>query len=152
MKIYLALGTNIGCKEKNLRAAIAQIGERIGKSVSLSAFYTTTPWGFSSPNSFLNAVCCVETSLAPMEVLEEAQAIEREMGRRHKSVNGQYADRIIDIDLLLYDDLQLNTPQLVIPHPLMTQRRFVMEPLVEIAPNVVHPVLGKKLKDLPMPE
>lgn len=151
-EVYLGLGTNIGRKVKNIGVAVSKIGERIGKSISLSALYTTAPWGFSSPNSFLNAVCRVETFLSPLEVLEETQAIEREMGRRQKSVNGQYADRIIDIDLLLYGDLQINTPQLVIPHPLMTERRFVMEPLVEIAPDVIHPLLGIRLKDIPLPE
>lgn len=148
MKVYLGLGTNLGDKEANLHAAVRKINERIGEVTSLSAFYVTAPWGFSSENSFLNAACCVESELPPLELLRETQAIERELGRMKKSVGGNYSDRPMDIDLLLYGDLILHTPELEIPHPLMTERRFVMEPLAEIAPDVVHPVLGKKLGEL----
>lgn len=148
MKVYLGLGTNLGDKEANLHGAVQKINERIGEVASLSAFYVTAPWGFSSENSFLNAACCVETGLSPLDLLRETQAIERELGRMKKSVGGCYSDRLIDIDILLYGDLILHTPELEIPHPLMTERRFVMEPLAEIAPDVVHPVLGKKLGEL----
>lgn len=148
MKVYLGLGTNLGDKEANLNAAVQKINERIGEITSLSAFYLTAPWGFSSDHSFLNAACCVESELPPLDLLRETQAIERELGRMKKSVDGNYSDRLIDIDLLLYGDLILRTPELEIPHPLMTERRFVMEPLVEIASDVVHPVLGKRLGEL----
>ncbi len=148
MTVYLGLGTNLGNKEQNLRVAVKQIEERIGKVVSLSAFYATEPWGFSSGNSFLNAAACAETALSPFELLHEAQRIESEMGRAAKSVDGVYADRLIDIDLLLYDSAVLHDQRLTLPHPLMTQRRFVMEPLAEIAPELVHPVLGKPMKEL----
>jgi 2-amino-4-hydroxy-6-hydroxymethyldihydropteridine diphosphokinase len=148
MKVYLGLGTNLGDKEANLHAAVQKINERVGKVISLSAFYVTAPWGFSSENSFLNAACCVESELPPLEILKETQAIERELGRMKKSVGGNYSDRLIDIDILLYGDLILHTPELELPHPLMTERRFVMEPLIEIAPDVVHPVLGRKLKEI----
>lgn len=148
MKVYLGLGTNLGDKEANLHAAVQKINERIGEITSLSAFYVTAPWGFSSDHSFLNAACCVESELPPLDLLKETQAIERELGRMKKSVDGNYSDRLIDIDLLLYGDLILRTPELEIPHPLMTERRFVMEPLAEIAPDVVHPVLGKRLGEL----
>ncbi|WP_071147583.1 2-amino-4-hydroxy-6-hydroxymethyldihydropteridine diphosphokinase [Bacteroides ihuae] len=147
-KVYLGLGTNLGDKEQNLRNAIEEIEERIGKIISLSAFYVTTPWGFDSENSFLNAAICVETSFSPISVLLETKKIELQMGRTHKSVGGIYSDRLIDIDLLLYDDLLLNTDELVLPHPLMTQRLFVMEPLAEIAPNLLHPFLHKTMKTL----
>ena len=146
--VYLGLGTNLGDKEQNLRMSIKKIEERIGNVVSLSAFYATAPWGFSSENSFLNAAVCVETTLLPLQVLEETQKIERELGRTEKSVNGLYADRLIDIDLLLYDDRVMDAEGLILPHPLMTERRFVMEPLSEIAPDVVHPVLHKTMKEL----
>ena len=146
--VYLGLGTNLGDKEQNLRMSIKKIEERIGNVVSLSAFYATAPWGFSSENSFLNAAVCVETTLLPLQVLEETQRIERELGRTEKSVNGLYADRLIDIDLLLYDDRVMDAECLILPHPLMTERRFVMEPLSEIAPDVVHPVLHKTMKEL----
>lgn len=146
--VYLGLGTNLGDKEQNLRMSVKKIEERIGNVVSLSAFYATAPWGFSSDNSFLNAAVCVETTLLPLQVLKETQGIERELGRTEKSVNGLYADRLIDIDLLLYDDRVMDAEGLILPHPLMTERRFVMEPLSEIAPDVVHPVLHKTMKEL----
>lgn len=148
MNIYFSLGTNLGNKEQNLLLAVQNIEERIGKAISLSAFYTTAPWGFTSENTFLNAALCVETQLSPLEILKISQEIEREMGRTHKSVNGAYSDRVIDIDLLLYDDLILDTPELKLPHPLMQERDFVMRPLVEIAGDVVHPVLNKTMREL----
>lgn len=148
MYVYFGLGTNLGDKEANLRLAVQEIEERIGKVVSLSAFYATAPWGFSSENSFLNAAACVQTELSPWQILSVTQAIERELGRTHKSMNGVYSDRMIDIDLLLYGSLVLDAPALQLPHPLMHERRFVMEPLAEIAPEVLHPVLGKTMREI----
>ena len=101
MVVYFSLGTNLGDKEQNLRMAVQKIRKQIGEVISLSAFYATAPWGFSSDNTFLNAALCVGTALAPLEVLQTTQEIEREMGRTHKSVNAVYSDRVIDIDLLL---------------------------------------------------
>lgn len=152
-QLYLGLGTNLGDKEQNLLAAIRKIEEQIGKVVSQSALYTTAPWGFASENEFLNAVVCVETPLSPLCILERTQAIERELGRTHKSANGVYSDRLIDIDLLLYDDLILSVTspsgaRLELPHPLMTERDFVMQPLAEIAPDLLHPVLKKTMREL----
>ena len=149
-KIYLGLGTNLGDKETNLNLVMDEIRKRIGEIVSLSAYYITEPWGFDSQNTFLNAVCIVSTVLSPSEALYITQSIEKDLGRLKKSVDGQYNDRPIDIDILLYDDIVLNTPNLVIPHPLMHQRTFVMEPLAEIAPELVHPVLHQKMKDILM--
>lgn len=148
MHVYFSLGTNLGDKEQNLRLAVQNIEERIGKAISLSAFYATAPWGFTSENTFLNAALCVETQLSPLEILKITQEIEHEMGRTHKSVNGAYSDRVIDIDLLLYDDLVLDTPELKLPHPLMQERDFVMRPLAEIVPEVVHPVFKKTIREL----
>lgn len=152
-KVYVSLGTNLGDKEQNLRDAVQKIEEQIGKVISLSAFYVTAPWGFTSENTFLNAAACIETSLAPFEVLHETQTIERELGRTHKSVNRAYSDRLIDIDLLLYDDLILSASspsgvELNLPHPLMAERAFVMRPMAEIAPGLTHPVLGKTMRDI----
>lgn len=143
--VYLGLGTNLGDKEANLRTAIYKLQERIGKQVSLSSFYETAPWGFESDHSFLNAAIGLETSLSPIEILHITQEIEKELGRTKKSVNGSYSDRLIDIDILLYDTLVLQTPELTIPHPLMTERDFVMNPLIEIAGNVIHPILKKRI-------
>lgn len=146
--VYLGLGTNLGDKEANLRTAIYKLQERIGKQVSLSSFYETAPWGFESNHSFLNAAIGLETSLPPIEILHITQEIEKELGRTKKSVNGSYSDRLIDIDILLYDTLVLQTPELTIPHPLMTERDFVMKPLIEIAGNVIHPTRQKTLSEL----
>lgn len=146
--VYLGLGTNLGNKEANLRTAIYKLQERIGKQVSLSSFYETAPWGFESDHSFLNAAIGLETSLSPIEILHITQEIEKELGRTKKSVNGSYSDRLIDIDILLYDTLVLQTPELTIPHPLMTERDFVMKPLIEIAGNVIHPTREKTLSEL----
>ena len=146
--VYLGLGTNLGNKEANLRTAIYKLQERIGKQVSLSSFYETAPWGFESDHSFLNAAIGLETSLSPIEILYITQEIEKELGRTKKSVNGSYSDRLIDIDILLYDTLVLQTPELTIPHPLMTERDFVMKPLIEIAGNVIHPTREKTLSEL----
>lgn len=152
-KVYVGLGTNLGDKEQNLRDAVQKIEEQIGKVVSLSAFYVTAPWGFTSENSFLNAAACVETELSPLDVLQKTQTIERELGRMKKSIHGAYSDRLIDIDLLMYEDLVLSVTsptgaELNLPHPLMTERDFVMKPLAEIAPELVHPVLGKTMREL----
>lgn len=141
-KVYLGLGTNLGNKEANLRAAVEEIKKRVGEVTSLSAFYETEPWGFVSASQFLNAVCCVSTLLSPFDLLDVTQDIERTLGRLKKSVNGQYSDRMIDIDILLYDDCHLHTPTLTIPHPLMTERDFVMKPLEEIAPEIVRLLKG----------
>ena len=130
--VFLGLGTNLGAKETNMENALQEIKKRIGEISSLSSFYTSEPVGFKSENSFLNAVCRVETLLSPYELLSVTQDIERFLGRTKKSVNGQYHDRIIDIDILLYDNLHINTPELTIPHPLMETRDFVMIPLKEI--------------------
>lgn len=130
--VYLALGTNLGNRKAIMREAIDNIGKEVGTVMRQSSFYETEPWGFESPNLFLNACICVSTKLAPRQLLEVTQAIERDMGRIEKTVGLQYVDRIIDIDILLYDDLHINEPDLVIPHPLMEEREFVMKPLLEI--------------------
>ena len=141
-EVYVSLGTNLGDKDNNLRTAVRLMQERIGKVISLSSFYETAPWGFQSEHSFLNAAACIETRLSP------EQQIERELGRTQKSSGNAYKDRLIDIDLLMYDDLQIHADQLVLPHPLMTERRFVLEPLAEIAPETIHPVTGKTIREL----
>ncbi|KAA6348266.1 2-amino-4-hydroxy-6-hydroxymethyldihydropteridine pyrophosphokinase [termite gut metagenome] len=147
-RVYLGLGSNLANKEQNLQDAIQKIEKRIGRIVSLSAFYVTAPLGFISENDFLNAVLCSESLLFPLEILKETQIIEYEMGRVNKSVDGIYQDRLIDIDLLLYDRLIMRTEKLTLPHPLMSERLFVMVPMAEIAPEMTHPVSGKKMKEI----
>ncbi len=144
---YLGLGTNIGNKRRNMITAAALLAERVGDVLALSGFYETEPWGFESENFFLNAAVKLKTSFSPLELLQITQQIEKELGRAEKS-NGVYHDRIIDIDILLYDNEVLQIPGLTLPHPLMHERKFVMDPLSEIAPFVVHPVLKERIIDL----
>ena len=145
---YLSLGTNLGNKEKNLHVAMQLIEEQIGNIVSQSALYVSSPWGFSSENSFLNNTVAVETSLNPSELLHTTQSIERTLGRTHKTVHRQYSGRLIDIDILFYDLLVMDTPTLTLPHPLLHQRLFVLSPLAEIAPTLKHPILQKTIRTL----
>lgn len=145
--IYLGLGSNIGNRQDHIMKAVVRLSERVGVVSALSSLYETEPWGFASENTFLNAVVCMQTFLSPGQLLEVTQQIERELGRTAKS-DGAYHDRIIDIDLLMYDAVCLVTPSLVLPHPLMHERLFVMEPLAEIAPDVKHPVLFRTFREL----
>ena len=135
-KVYLGLGSNLGERKEQLCRAIALIGERVGEVIRQSSFIETEPWGFESENKFLNAVILCETTLSPRQLLRTTQQIERDMGRKKKangkSLNRKYTDRPIDIDILLYDDLTVDEPDLKIPHPLMHERDFVMVPLREI--------------------
>ena len=138
---YLGLGSNLGDREANIRKAISLIGKKVGLVLRQSSLIETEPWGFESSNKFLNAVILCETPLTPRQLLKVTQSIERQLGRRKKSTSSpspsssspvSYSDRPIDIDILLYDDLTVNEPDLKIPHPLMQQRDFVMIPLQEI--------------------
>ena len=132
-QVYLGLGSNQGDRQATLNRAIELIGERIGKVVRQSSVIETDPWGFISGNKFLNCVIFCETTLQPRQVLKVTQQIERELGRHHKGKG--YRDRPIDIDILLFDNLNIDTPDLQIPHPLMYERDFVMIPLNEIKPR-----------------
>ena len=130
--VYLSLGSNLGDRELTLRQAVSLLEERVGRVLRLSAFHETAPWGFSSDNMFVNAAVSIETSLSPRQLLVATQAIEKDLGRTVKSADGLYHDRPIDIDILLYDDLKMDEPDLKIPHPLMNEREFVKIPLREI--------------------
>lgn len=131
-KVYLSLGSNIGNRKRAMRDAVALLSERVGTVVRQSSLYETEPWGFETPNLFINACVELTTNLAPVDLLRATQQIEQDLGRTGKSVDGVYHDRAIDIDILLYDDLHVNLPFLQIPHPLMEERDFVMKPLREL--------------------
>jgi 2-amino-4-hydroxy-6-hydroxymethyldihydropteridine diphosphokinase len=146
--VYLALGSNLGDKQKNIEEALDKIEERIGNITSLSAFHLTAPVGFQSENIFVNCVCEIATTIEIQKLFVITQDIEKEIGRTEKSINGQYVDRRIDIDLILAGDTIIDTPELTIPHPRFHTRSFVLDPLYEIAPDVIHPVLGKSIREI----
>lgn len=145
-KLFLGLGTNLGNREENLTKAVRLIAENVGEVLAVSSFYKSEPQGFVSDNDFLNAVVMLHTNLSPFEVLDETRKIEKQLGRKNKT-RKTYADRIIDIDILYYDDLIINTPELKIPHPHITKRDFVLVPLAEIAPELEEKFKVKKEKD-----
>lgn len=130
--VYLSLGSNLGNRRRIVKDAIQMIGQKVGPVLRQSSLIETDPWGFESPNKFINACVCCHTMLSPRELLQATQQIEKVMGRTGKSTNGEYHDRIIDIDILLYNDVHIDEPDLKIPHPLMKERDFVMKPLKEI--------------------
>lgn len=146
MTVYIALGSNLGDRREYMSRALTEIAGRVGSLSAISSLYETTPWGYESENSFLNQVIRVETPLSPEELLKETQKIEKELGRRRSGTS--YQDRVIDIDLILYEELILNTEELILPHPLFHLRRFVLEPLAEIEPDLTHPVLKLKIGEL----
>lgn len=130
--VYLGLGSNLGNGRENLTRAIEALQDDAGAVVAVSSFVNSEPWGFRSANMFTNAVVAIETLLAPEVLLDCTQRIERQMGRLSGRKEGEpYEDRIIDIDILYYDDLHIQTARLTIPHPLIQQRPFVLEPLRE---------------------
>lgn len=131
-RVYFSIGSNIGNRKQLVRQAVALLNERVGEVERLSSLMETVPWGFDTPNKFINACACCLTTQTPRQLLAVTQRIEREMGRTQKSEDGKYHDRVIDIDILLYDDIRVNDPDLVIPHPHMRERDFVMVPLREI--------------------
>lgn len=143
---YLLLGGNLGDREANLAHAIALLNEQVGEVLSVSALYETAAWGKTDQPAFLNQAVGLQTNLPALAVLTQALAIEQELGRVRKD---KWGERLIDIDLILFGNEIINIPdKLQVPHPHMQNRRFVMEPLAEIAPDVVHPVLGKTMLDI----
>lgn len=142
-RAYLSLGSNLGDRAGNLDRAVALLQDNVGAPIRCSSYIVTEPWGFSSNNSFLNAVAIFETKLTAEQLLQTTQSIERQLGRTVKSHAGHYADRLIDIDILFLGDLIISTPELTVPHPLIAQRDFVLRPLAEVAPRKIHPILRK---------
>ncbi len=146
--VYLSLGSNLDNKSQNLDSAIQRIKMDVGNILSVSQFHSFKPWGFESNNYFLNAVAMIQTQLSPYDLLNSLQIIEKDLGRIAKSIDENYEDRVIDIDILMYDDLIIHSPQLEIPHKWMHERDFVLIPFSEIAPNVIHPQLNKSIEEL----
>ncbi len=141
---YIGLGSNIGDKTVNCQTAVECLAEA-GRIIGVSSFYYTEPVGYKEQEDFINAVAILETNRSPAELLSICHAIEDRLGRRRTV---RWGPRTVDLDILLYGDLVVNRPDLVIPHPLMAVRRFVLAPLVEIAPAAMHPVLNKTMIQL----
>lgn len=142
---YVALGTNLGNRQKNLELALQLLAQNGVRVVKVSTFIETEPYGVTDQPNFLNGICQVETDLTPIELLRLLLKLELDMGRvrlRH------WGERIIDLDLIIYEDQIINTSELILPHPDMTNRDFVLRPLAEIAPNLKHPVLHQTIQQL----
>jgi 2-amino-4-hydroxy-6-hydroxymethyldihydropteridine diphosphokinase len=144
--VFFGIGTNLGNRKANLRKVIELIGETIGRVLKSSSVYETAPWGFEAENDFLNMAVMVETSYSPAELMKKITGIESMLGRERNQ--DRYSSRVIDIDILLYDDLVMAENGLKIPHPLMHERKFVLAPLSEIAPEIIHPGLKMTISAL----
>ena len=144
--IYLALGSNLGDRHANLQAAISALPPVV-RVVAESPVYETPPWGFTDQPAFLNMVLKGATSLAPLPLLRRLKHLETELGRL-PSV--RWGPRLIDMDILFYDELILEAPTLTLPHPRLHERAFVLVPLADLAPDLIHPVLGKSIRELLM--
>lgn len=147
-EVLLSLGSNMGDRAEPLRKALSMIGERVGEVTAVSGIYETDPWGFSADTSFYNMVAAVKTRLEPLEFLAGILAIEALLGRVRNAGADSYTSRPIDIDILFFGDRIVDTSGLIIPHPRLQQRRFVLVPLNEIAPEKIHPLSGKKVLTL----
>jgi 2-amino-4-hydroxy-6-hydroxymethyldihydropteridine diphosphokinase len=144
-RTYLLIGGNVGNRHENLEKAAQLIDEQAGRIVNRSAVYETEAWGKNDQPAFLNQVLEIEARYQPQPLLDAILQIEQGMGRERKE---KYGPRTIDIDILLYDDIELDTDKLVIPHPQLHLRRFALSPLAEIAPDIIHPFLKKSIDEL----
>ena len=146
--VYLSLGSNMGNRKSVLELSIKEIGKRIGTVTKISSKYETEPWGFISANKFINMAIEVNTELSPIEVSERVHKIEDDLGRTRSNNATGYEDRVIDIDILMIDNIISEESDLTLPHPKMHMREFVIYPLCEIAPDIIHPVLGRSIEDI----
>jgi 2-amino-4-hydroxy-6-hydroxymethyldihydropteridine diphosphokinase len=142
--VYIALGTNLGNRLANLRAAVASMPPEIN-ALAESHVYETPPWGYEDQPEFLNMVVKAETDLEPEPLLKYLKQLESKLGREQ---NFRWGPRLIDLDILFYDDLVIDTPPLVLPHPRLHERAFVLVPLIDVAPDLIHPVFHRKVRDL----
>jgi 2-amino-4-hydroxy-6-hydroxymethyldihydropteridine diphosphokinase len=144
-RVYLLTGGNMGNRTANLQAAIDLVSERVGTVAATSSVYETKAWGNAEQPDFLNQVLVIDTALLAQDLMKQLMKIEQEMGRmRHE----KYGPRQIDIDILFYNDAIIKTTDLTIPHPRLHLRNFTLEPLFELAPHLIHPVLGKTIAQL----
>jgi 2-amino-4-hydroxy-6-hydroxymethyldihydropteridine diphosphokinase len=146
-KVIAGLGSNLGDRFAALRRAMEMINGEAGEIIATSSVWETEPWGFDADDQFLNMVIVLKTSLEPKGLIQRFRSIEGRMGRK-KSGGGKYESRIIDLDILFWDDRVISLPGLEVPHPKLHSRRFVLEPLMEVAPETVHPVTGLTVAEM----
>lgn len=146
--LLLSVGGNLDNSREKFERLWQLVEEKVGKVERLSHYYRSAPWGFASTNTFVNAAAMVRTALSPMQALDATQEIERLLGRTCKSADGRYHDRVIDIDLIGCGNMVMQNGRLSLPHPLMAQRKFVLQPLCDICPDWEHPLLHKKVRTL----
>lgn len=144
-KVYLLIGGNMGKREENLQQAITLIRQRIGEVLQVSSIYETAAWGKTDQPSFLNQGLLLQTAMEPLPLLKEILSTELEMGRERLEKNGP---RTIDIDIIFYNDAIIDEPGLMVPHPAMAQRRFVLTPMAELSPQLLHPILKRTMQQL----
>ena len=144
----ILLGSNMGNRHRMLEDAARHVDSKAGQVVQRSSLYETEPWGFEAEQHFLNQVLIVDTEREPQALMDQLLSIEKEMGRERALPGDGYASRIIDIDILFYEDRVIDRDRLKIPHPELHNRRFTLMPLQEVAPNLVHPVLGQTVTEL----
>lgn len=146
-EVILGLGSNMGDRLTYLEYSIGQLEKNAGKIVARSSVWETEPWGFEAEDMFLNMAVILETTLEPKELLSVISSLEKSMGRKRRK-SPEYQSRVIDIDILLWGERIITLPGLLVPHPRIAQRRFVLEPLFEIAPEALHPVSRKTVKEM----
>lgn len=144
--VYLLLGGNLGSSFDYIKSATKAIADEVGQVTALSSYYETEPWGFEHEQNFINQIVVIETSLSPQDALQKVLSIEHQLGRERKSSG--YEGRVIDIDILFYDDLKINDPNLIVPHPHIQDRMFALIPLKEVSPDYVHPVFQETISEL----
>lgn len=146
-EVIAGLGSNLGDRYAALQRALELLGEEAGEITALSSVWETEPWGFDADEKFLNMVAVIKTSRRPAQLMQLFRSIEGRMGRK-RSGGGKYESRIIDLDILLWEERVISIPGLEVPHPKIADRRFVLEPLSEVAPAAVHPVLGLTVAEM----
>ncbi|HKR05268.1 MAG TPA: 2-amino-4-hydroxy-6-hydroxymethyldihydropteridine diphosphokinase [Bacteroidia bacterium] len=144
-KAVLLLGSNSGDRVHYINKALSRMEKLIGNTVLKSSLYESSPWGFAEQPDFLNQVAVIKTPLKPVELLKKLKEIEKEIGR---TTSEKWKQRIIDIDILFYDEIIFESEELTIPHPMLHERKFTLVPLIEIMPGFIHPVLKKTISEL----